>query len=124
MADLFVRQGHPEQALPIYEKLLAAEPGNAVYREKLTSARAALAGKQAASAAEPTPADLAMGAVPPEPEAEEATVPPDGPQPLPWSDPAPSPVLTARERLTGALGTVRSRRRAPPSAPALAGRDT
>lgn len=123
MADLFVRQGHPEQAIPIYEKLLAAEPGSAVLREKLTSTRAALAGKQL-EPTESTPPDADTGAVPPGPAADEATVPPHGPEPLAWSEPAPSPVLTARERLTAALGTVRSRRRAPTSAPALAGRDT
>lgn len=123
MADLFVRQGHPEQAIPIYEKLLAAEPQSAVLREKLTSARAALAAKQPQPAAESTPSDLAMGAVPPMPEADESTRPPDGPQPVAWSEPAPSPALSSRDRLTKVLGNVRSRRRAPAAAPALAGRD-
>jgi hypothetical protein len=54
MADLFVQQGHPEQALPIYEKLAAADPTNGALARKLADARAMIGGVRAPVPAAPS----------------------------------------------------------------------
>ncbi len=43
VGDLFVQQGHPEKAIPIYENLLRLDPSNADLARKLAAAQSATA---------------------------------------------------------------------------------
>ncbi len=49
MADLFVSQGHPEKAVPIYQKLLQANPTDGELIRKLTDAARAAAAAEASA---------------------------------------------------------------------------
>ena len=84
MADLFVKQGHPEQAIPIYEALLASDPGNPSLSEKLAAARSAAA-KPSASA----------GVIPEPPAFDEVTEQASGATPMPWDAPETRPSADA-----------------------------
>jgi len=119
MADLFVKQGHPEQAIPIYEKLLAADPANAALSAKLADARASA-----------TRTSSTIGVIPePSRETEPTTEPPTISTPIPWdaapkfgetSNPAAEPAEPVAPPVVPAMAkpAVPAAAAAAPSAPA------
>ena len=95
MGDLLVNQGHLEEALSVYEAVLAKDPGNKSVPEKLNSVRAMVRLTQ--------PAEPVVSPEPPAPEpepveeipAETFEGPPAPPVPAPEPEPEPEEVAEA-----------------------------
>ena len=93
MGDLLVNQGHIEEAMSVYEAVLAKDPGNKTVPEKLHSVRTML---RLIAPAEP----ISPASEPPAPEptpepAEEIPAPPQEdapPEPSPAPEPEPEPL--------------------------------
>ena len=95
MGDLLVNQGHIEEALSVYEAVLAKDPGNKSVPEKLNSVRAMVRLTK--------PAEPVVSPEPPAPEpepveeipAETFEEPPAQPVPAPEPEPEPEEVFAA-----------------------------
>jgi pentatricopeptide repeat protein len=46
LADIYLQQGHIEKAVEVYEALLKKDPGNAFFRQRLSSIRNEVLAKQ------------------------------------------------------------------------------
>ena len=98
MGDLLVNQGHIEEAMAVYEAVLAKDPGNKTVPEKLHSVRTML---RLIPPAEPTPplseppvpepTPEPAEEIPAEPQEEQEPEPSPAPEPEPEPEPLPEP---------------------------------